>query len=47
MSELQEVDLVLFSFSFYSHFQVISFSLCLAPRVRVSDDMGHIVQRRF
>ena len=36
------MDLVLFSFS--SYFPFLYF---LAPRVRVSDNMGHMAQRRF
>ena len=50
LSELQEVDLVIFSFSSYFlflFFKLFFFSLFLVPRVRVSDNMGHMVQRRF
>ena len=50
LSELQEVNLVLFSFSSYFLFSFLSyfsFSLFLAPRIRVSNDIGHTVQRRF
>jgi len=44
LSELQEVDLTssyfLFSFDLFSVF------LFLVPRVRVSDDIGHMTQRK-
>ena len=43
--ELQEMDLVIFLFSFYFpflFFKLFSISLILAPRVRVSDNMGHM-----
>ena len=38
--------LIFFLFSILS-FKLFSFSLFLTPRVRVSDDMGHMAQRRF
>ena len=50
MLELQEVDLVLFSFSSYFLFSFssyFSFLYFLAPRVRVSDNMDHMAKRRF
>ena len=44
LSELQEVDLTssyfLFSFDLFSVF------LFLAPRISVSDDIGHMTQRK-
>jgi len=40
MSELQERDLVLFSF-------FLMFFLFLAPKVRISNNIGHMAQRRF
>ena len=47
VSELQEVDLVLFYFLPASYFlvQCISLFLFLAPRVEVSDDIGHITRK--
>ena len=50
LSGLQKVDLVSFYFiSFFLpfFFYLFSFVLFLAPRVRVSGDIGHIAQRRF
>ena len=38
--------LIFFLFSII-FFKLSSFSLFLAPRVRVSDDIGHIAQRKF
>ena len=47
MSELQEVDLVLFHFLSISYFlvQFIFLFLFLAPRVRVSDNIGHMARK--
>ena len=49
VSELQEVDLVLFYFLPISYFSFdLSFLfLFLAPRVRVNDGMGYIAQRKI
>jgi len=51
MLELQEEDLVFFSFSSYFlfYFSIFLFSIFyfLAPRVRISDNIGHMAQRRF
>jgi len=47
LSELQEVDLVLFHVLPISYFlvQFIFLFLFLAPRVRVSDDIGHMTRK--
>ena len=50
LSRPQEVDLVSFHFFIFLYLFFLSifpFVLFLAPRVRVSDDIGHMAQRRF
>ena len=49
LSEVQEVNLVLFHFSSYFlfYFDLFFLFLFLAPRVKVSNEIGHLTQRRF
>ena len=49
MSELQEVDLVLFHFLpiFYFSFDLSFFFYFFVPRVRVNDSIGYIAQKKI